>query len=100
MAPPMADSGLISPEAASTTNTDLIAKNVEYRSLPSIQRYVILQQTHAAAIVFARLDDVWVAEIVAGSDAMLKLPEVGIEIPLAEIHREGVLDTAAEATDA
>ena len=70
----------------STANTDIIEKNAEYRATPSIQRYVILQQTHAAAIVFARKGDDWVAEIVAGNEAMLRLPEIGVEIPLAELY--------------
>ena len=38
---------------------DLIDKNREYRSTPSIQRYVILQQTRAAAVVFARRRQDW-----------------------------------------
>src|SRR5271165_6465190 len=33
-----------------TTKTDLIDKNREYRATQSIQRYVILHQTHRAAI--------------------------------------------------
>jgi virulence-associated protein VapD len=37
-----------------SSETDLIDKNREYRATPSIQRYVVLQQTHKAAIVFVR----------------------------------------------
>ena len=70
----------------STANTDIIEKNAEYRATPSIQRYVILQQTHAAAIVFARKGDDWVAEIVAGNEAVLRMPAIGVEIPLAELY--------------
>lgn len=70
----------------STANTDLIDNNAEYRATPSVQRYVILEQTHAAAIVFARKGDDWVSDIVAGESAILRLPEIGIEIPLAELY--------------
>jgi Uma2 family endonuclease len=66
--------------------TDLIDKNQEYRATPSIQRYVILQQTRAAAIVFARRGPVWLSDIVASPDAIPHLPEIGIELPLAEVY--------------
>ena len=72
----------------STASTDLVLKNAEYRATPSIQRYVFLQQTHAAAVVFSRRDDLWAAEIVSGADAVLPLPEIGIDVPLAEIYRD------------
>jgi Uma2 family endonuclease len=72
----------------STANTDLVEKNAEYRATPSIQRYVILEQTHAAGIVFVRKGEDWVSEIVAGDDAVLRLPEIGIEIPLTEIYAD------------
>ncbi len=71
-----------------TANTDLVEKNAEYRATPSIQRYVILEQTHAAAIVFARKGEDWISDIVAGDDAVLRLPEIGIAVPLAEIYAD------------
>jgi len=69
-----------------SSQTDLIDKNREYRATPSIQRYVVLQQTHVAAIVFVRREGFWLSEIVAGNDAMLDLPEVGITVPLREVY--------------
>ena len=38
----------------STSTTDSIVKNQEYRDTPSIQRYVMLEQDHQGAIVFGR----------------------------------------------
>jgi Uma2 family endonuclease len=72
----------------STANTDLIEKNAEYRATESIQRYVILEQTHAAAIVFSRKGEDWVVEIVAGDAGLLRLPEVGVDFPLEELYRD------------
>jgi len=69
-----------------TVNTDLIDKNLEYRATPSVHRYVIVQQTHVAAIVFARQGDMWPSEIVAGDGAHLSIPEIGIDVPLAELY--------------
>ncbi|MBV8523829.1 MAG: Uma2 family endonuclease [Acetobacteraceae bacterium] len=73
----------------STSNTDLVVKNQEYRATPSIERYVILEQTDAAAIAFVRKGESWVSEILAGNDAVLRMPEISVEIPLAELY-EGV----------
>jgi len=69
-----------------TSKTDLIDKNREYRATPSIQRYVILQQTHVAAIVFVRRADGWLSEIVSGDEAVLDLPEIDISVPLHEVY--------------
>ena len=70
-----------------TAHEDLVVKNAEYRATPSIQRYVILQQTHAGAVVFIRKGADWLTEIVGDQD-ILRLPDIGIEIPLAEIYAD------------
>ena len=72
----------------STASDDLVVKNAEYRATPSIQRYVILQQTKAAAIVFSRRGEDWLTDLIAGDDAVVRLPEAGIEIPLLEIYAD------------
>lgn len=72
----------------STAGVDQGVKNEEYRDTPSIQRYVMLEQDRQAATVFARTGGDWVGHIVSG-DAILAMPEIGIEIPLAELY-EGV----------
>jgi Uma2 family endonuclease len=69
-----------------SSETDLIDKNREYRATPSIQRYVVLQQTHKAAIVFVRRVEGWLSEIASGDDARLNLPEIGIAVPLQEVY--------------
>jgi Uma2 family endonuclease len=69
-----------------TSKTDLIDKNREYRATPSIERYVILQQTHPSAIVFTRRADGWLSEIVSGNEVSLELPEIGIAVPLSEVY--------------
>jgi Uma2 family endonuclease len=82
-----------------TANTDLVEKNAEYRATPSIQRYVILEQTHAAAIVFVRKGEDWISEIVTGDGAVLRLPEISIEVPLAEIYADVELTGAPSEDD-
>ncbi len=71
-----------------TSTTDRIDKNREYRDTPSIQRYVILEQTCQAATVFNRDGDDWVGHILIG-DVDLPLPEIAAAVPLRELY-EGV----------
>jgi len=74
--------------SASSTHQDLVVKNSEYRTAPSIQRYVVLEQTHVAALMFARLGEEWVSTTVSGADGVLSLPEIAIEISLAELYAD------------
>ena len=82
-----------------TANTDLIEKNAEYRATPSIRRYVILEQTHVAALVFAREGEAWVAQVLAGANAVLALPELEIEVPLSEVYAGLDLPRAADEAE-
>jgi Uma2 family endonuclease len=84
----------------STANTDLIVKNAEYRATPSIRHYVILQQTHASALVFARKGEDWVAETLSGDGAVLRMSEIGIEVPLAELYLDVELVGEADEAEA
>jgi Uma2 family endonuclease len=80
-----------------TENTDLVVKNAEYRATSSVQRYVILQQTHAGATVFSRKGEDWVADLVSGADGVLRLPEIGIEIPMAELYADVPLQSGSDS---
>ena len=71
--------------SASTAATDRIEKNEEYRLTPSIRRYVMLEQARQAATVFARTGDGWAGHVLTG-DAVLAMPEIGVELPLAEAY--------------
>ena len=70
----------------SSVNDDLVVKNAEYRATPSVQRYIILQQTDAGAIVFTRKGDDWISELISGADAVVHMPEIGISVPLVELY--------------
>ncbi len=72
----------------STASVDIGAKNHEYRDTPSIQRYVMLMQDRPQATVFAKIGGDWVGHILS-AEAVLALPEIGIEVPLTELY-EGV----------
>ena len=71
--------------SASTAATDRIEKNEEYRLTPSIRRYVMLEQARRAATVFSRMGDDWAGHVLMG-DAVLAMPEIGVDLPLAEAY--------------
>jgi Uma2 family endonuclease len=71
----------------STGDTDRIVKNREYRDTPSVQRYVMLEQDRIGATVFARDGDDWTGHVLADGD-VLAMPEIGIEVPLAELYTD------------
>jgi Uma2 family endonuclease len=80
-----------------SAHDDLVVKHAEYRACPSVRRYVVLEQAEAGALAFARSGQDWAAETLAGEDALLRLPELGIELPLAELYAD-VLPRPAEPT--
>ncbi|MGD0103461.1 MAG: Uma2 family endonuclease [Rhodopila sp.] len=70
----------------SSATDDFVKKNAEYRATPSVKRYVVLQQAKTAAVVFLRKGDDWVADLLTGDDAILRMPEIDLDIPLSEIY--------------
>lgn len=78
----------------STAYTDRFEKLREYGATPSIQRYVMLEQDAIAAVVSVRKGADLVVETLAADDT-LRMPEIGIEVPMAEFHVG--IDLAGEA---
>ena len=69
----------------STASTDRLAKTREYQAIPSLQRYVILEQDHVAATVFARTAEGWSGQVLAAGET-LAMPEIGIAVPLDDLY--------------
>ena len=86
---PVVDFGVLSP---STTRTDRIAKAHEYQASASVQRYIMLEQEGVAAVVYARAGAVWTHEILT-AESVLALPEIEVELPLAELYEGIVFET-------
>jgi Uma2 family endonuclease len=72
----------------STWRIDMVRKNREYASTASVRRYVILSQDEIGCTMYERVGDDWVWHSLV-SGAVLAMPEIGIEVPLAEFY-EGV----------
>jgi Uma2 family endonuclease len=69
----------------SSTHTDFVIKNGEYQATPSVQHYVVLEQTHAGAVVFSRSGQDWVSTAVR-SKGSIDLAALGVTLPMEEIY--------------
>jgi Uma2 family endonuclease len=80
--------------------TDRIIKLREYGAVPSIRRYVILEYSGIGLTVFERStpDQEWRATALAAED-ILRMPEIGIEIPVTEFYENiDLTDATTQAT--
>ena len=68
-----------------TRRVDEREKRVPYLQLPSLQAYVRIEQDRPEVVVDRRTPEGWKSERVSGLDAVVRLPELGIELPLAEL---------------
>jgi Uma2 family endonuclease len=69
-----------------TRRTDLHEKKDAYLAIPSLNVYVVIEQDSPTVMAFRRTETGFVQEVHAGLDAVLPLPEIGTELPLAEIY--------------
>ncbi|MGH2548696.1 MAG: Uma2 family endonuclease, partial [Thermomicrobiales bacterium] len=70
----------------STRRIDTGEKKDAYLSIPSLCVYALVEQEMALVVVFRRTGNGFAREVYEGMDAVLPLPEVGIDLPLAEIY--------------
>jgi Uma2 family endonuclease len=78
---------------------DRIVKVREYATVPSIRRYVVLESSTIGMTVFERnnAQEAWQAATLTNDDT-LQMPEIGIEIPVAELYDGIVFPDQNEAT--
>ena len=79
--------------------TDRIIKLREYRAVATIRSYVIIEHNSVGLTVFSRRheEEDWTARALTAED-ILRLPEISVEIPVAELY-ENVDFLGAETTD-
>ncbi len=82
--------------STSTSSNDRIVKAREYQATPSVQRYVMLEQDSVNAVAYARDRRGWTHEILI-ADSLLTLPEIGVELPLAELYEGIVFETQGQS---
>jgi Uma2 family endonuclease len=73
----------------STEHTDRSVKNREYAGTASVRRYIILEQVAMKGTMYTRsVDGVdWRGETL-GADAVLHMPEIGVDLPLAALYAD------------
>ena len=74
---------------AESNRPDRIIKVREYAAVPSIRRYVILESSSMGLTVMERADpeQVWQTTVLTQDD-ILRMPEINIEVPVAEIYED------------
>lgn len=72
--------------SASTAEMDRKEKATEYKATDSIQHYVLLEQRRPEVVVLSRAAN-WSEEPVSGLDGIVRLPALGVELPMAELYR-------------
>ncbi len=70
----------------STRRIDMTEKQEAYFAIPSLLVYVLVEQDSASMTIHRRTPRGFVAEAYCSLDAIIPLPEIGIELPLAEVY--------------
>jgi len=69
-----------------TRRIDEGEKKEAYLTVPSLGVYLLIEQDAPAVVIFRRTEYGFVREVYLGLDAVLPLPEIEIDLPLAEIY--------------
>ena len=75
--------------STSSEKRDRVTKLIEYHAVPTIKRYVVLEQIKPVAYVYWRIDEEPWSEITLSNEDVLDLPEIGMQIAMAKIY-EGI----------
>jgi Uma2 family endonuclease len=70
----------------STRRIDEGEKKDAYLTIPSLRVYVLIEQDTAAVVAFRHTEKEFVREVYQGMAAVLPLPEIGVDLPLAEFY--------------
>jgi len=73
----------------STRRTDEGEKKDAYLTIPSLNLYLLLEPDRPAVVAFRRGERGFEREVYGGADAVIPLPDLGLELPLAELYDKG-----------
>lgn len=83
-----------------TRRTDEGEKKDAYFSIPSLRVYMLVEQDEAVVVAFRRTDQGFVREKYEGMQAVVPMPEIETELPLAEIYERVRFGQEPEDDDA
>lgn len=83
-----------------TRRVDEGEKKDAYLTVPSLGVYVLIEQDMPSVLVFRRTEQGFVREMYHGLDAIIPLPEIEINLPLAEIFEAVEFAPEAEENEA
>ena len=72
--------------SSSTRHLDEGEKKDAYLAIPSLSVLLLVEQERPAVLVFRRTEQGFVREVFHGMQAVVELPEVAAELPLAELY--------------
>jgi len=82
-----------------TRRIDEGEKKDAYLTIPSLAVYVLVEQSLPSIVVYRRTHQEFVPELYEGIDAILPLPEIGTDLPLAEIYQGMKFPPEVDETD-
>jgi Uma2 family endonuclease len=77
---------LVEVVSAETRRVDEGEKLLAYTTIRSLAAYLLVEQESAQVVVYRRTERGFVRETHSGLDAAIPLPEIGCELPLAEVY--------------
>jgi Uma2 family endonuclease len=69
-----------------TRRIDEGEKKEAYLSIPSLSAYLLIEQEMPAVVAHRRTEHGFVKVVYQGLEAVLPLPEIGVDLPLAEMY--------------
>ena len=69
-----------------TRHIDEREKRMAYHQIDQLRSYVRIEQSKPEIIIERRIVGGWEVEVISGLDGILRLPEIAVEIPLAELY--------------
>ena len=82
-----------------TRRIDEGEKKDAYLTIPSLAVYALIEQSTPAVIIYRRTGQQFTPEVYDGIDAVVPLPEIGVDLPLAEIYQGIQFSPEAEESD-
>ncbi len=78
--------GIVEILSRRTRRIDEVEKCDAYQTVPSLRVYMLIEQEEPLVTVYRRSEGGFVREVYLGLDAVIRLPEFGVELPLAEVY--------------